>query len=465
MKLLVGLVVLLALVMPGLSWVTGVCADNVSRTSKTDILLRNVSVFDVSNGLMTEPQDILIRDGRISDMGQVDDSRFDGLKVDCAGKFAVPGLFECHAHLTHLTGHGDDSLGEGLKAFVDCGVLQVRDVGGPIDVVSRLSEKISSGELIGPEMFFTGPMLEHSPLVWESVNDEYPGFTVAIDTEDDVDSVVPNLVRQGACLLKTFNKFDHAVYRHLLDVAEAHSLRIVHDPGSPLFHWMPMDEALKLGVTSFEHAKAPWPVVLTDELRKEHDILTGLDADQTMQRPFMMKIAMMGVESVSLERLHQLADTMKARCAFLCPTLQVLSSVEKEALEGARESMGVDTLPDQAKAMVKAVVAGMDAVSRLIVREFAAQGVRMLVGQDGCTASDTFAEMRNMKECGVSEAEVLKGATIYPAEWLGVDDRLGSISAGKQANIVVVDENPLADIGNIESTFLVVRNGAVVARD
>jgi len=455
----------LAIISFGYAGEAVMAGDDNPLTAEADILLKNVTVFDVSHGIMSEPQDILIMSGRIVDVGHCEDSLIGGLQIDCTGKFAVPGLFECHAHLVHLTGKSEDSLKAGLKDFVAGGILQVRDVGGPIDVLSQLSREISSGEMTGPEVFYTGPMLERSPLMWESVNEEFPGFTVAIDSLDDVDSIVPELARQGACMLKTFNKWDHSVYLHLLALAKNHSLRIVHDPGTPLFHWMPMDEALKLGVTSIEHAKAPWPVVLKDELREEHDQLIGPEVDQMARMPFMMKAAGMGVESVSLERLHSLADTMIAKGAYLCPTLHVLSSLEEEALEDARQNMQVDTLPDQAKMMVKTMVGGMAAVSRLFVREFAARGVPMLVGQDGFSASATFAEMRDMKECGVTEAEIIKGATIYPAEWLGIDDRLGSIAPGKQANILVIDENPLDDIANLELTFRVIQNGKVVSRN
>jgi imidazolonepropionase-like amidohydrolase len=86
----------------------------------------------------------------------------------------------------------------------------------------------------------------------------------------------------------------------------------------------------------------------------------------------------------------------------------------------------------------------------------------MLVGQDGDDPAATFAEMRFMKEAGVSEEEIIKGATLYPAQWLGVDDRLGSIAAGHQADLLVVRGDPLADIAQLESTFLVVQNGKII---
>jgi imidazolonepropionase-like amidohydrolase len=184
------------------------------------------------------------------------------------------------------------------------------------------------------------------------------------------------------------------------------------------------------------------------------------------QMAFLMKAAGLGVASISEDRLKQLAEKMNEKGAFLCATLQVLtnSGMEKEAIEETKMQMKVDTLPAPVLEMIRKVVDGTKAVSRLFVREFAGYGVKMLVGQDGSDAAATFSEMRTMKEGGVRESEIIKGATIYPAQWLGVADRLGSIAPGKQANILVVNGNPLSDIAQLEATFMVIRNGKPVSR-
>jgi imidazolonepropionase-like amidohydrolase len=456
---------LIPLLLTGLTYGGVVRAQETSTTTiDPQILLRHVSIFDVGTGAMTPPQDILIGGGRIIEVGQIENPDSSVKIVDCTGKFAVPGLFDCHTHLIHLTGGGDDSLKAGLSRFVARGVTQVRDVGGPVDLLSAMNARILSGEISGPEMFYTGPMLEHSPLTWGQLNEQYPGFTVAIDSAADVDSIIPELARQGAWIVKTFNHIDTAVYRYLVEVARSYSLKIVHDPGTPLFHAVPMDIALDLGVTSFEHAKAPWPIVLKDSLWAEHDSLLRADSDPMARMQFMMKVAAMGTNAISPDRLNALAARMKEKGAFLCPTLLVLANIEEQAIEGSKEQMGVTELPEEALRSIKAMTGGMTAVSFYVVSQFAADSVKMLVGQDGCNPAGTIAEMRMMRDQGVSAAEIIKGATIYPAQWLGVADRLGAIAPGKQASILVVDSDPLADIANLESTFMVIQNGRVVRR-
>lgn len=441
--------------------------DSTSRT-RTDrcaserIVLRGVRIFDVSTGTMNAAQDILISDGRISAVGARLATPSGTQQVDCSGKYALPGLFDCHTHLVHLTQETDEDLRDKLAAFVTRGITQVRDVGGPIDVLNGLSRRITSGEIAGPELFYSGPMLEGSPLTYSELNEEFPGFTVALDTRADVDRVLPDLARQGASHVKIFNKLDRDVYRHLVDVAQRCALRVVYDPGPPLFHRITMDDALDLGVTSFEHAKAPWPVILTDELREEHDELVSPEASEMRQMFFMMKVSALGADSASVERLQQLADKMRAKGACLCPTLQVFAVAEELAIEQIKQEQHLTEIPEMMRANIRRSIAGMEAVSCLVVRELAARGVRLLVGQDGADPAATFAEMRRLKACGVSEAEIIKGATIYPAQWLGVDDRLGALAPDRQANILVVNGNPLEDISRVDSTFLVFQNGRLV---
>ena len=438
----------------------------------TTIALRGVMIFDPASGAMRGPQDILIEGSRVSEVGKVGnvgEADKDGdpgrgmIEIDCSGKYAVAGLFDCHTHLARLATVSDDSLRAALAAFPSSGITQVRDVGGPIDVLSCMKQRIAAGEIAGPEIFCAGPMLEASPLTHAGMNEGLPGFTVAVDTPQAVDSILPDLARQGASIVKTYGKFDREVYTHLVEEAAKCSLKVVHDPGEPLFNSIPMDFALDVGVTSIEHAKAPWPVVLRDDLRREHDSLL-VSGDMQARMAFMARIADMDTASVSKERLRQLCEKMIERGAYLCPTLEALMFVEEVAFREVRKQLGVEEIPDVIKDFIRKQIRAMATVSRYVVREFGAQGVKMLVGQDGFEARDTFGEMSLLRECGLSEAEIIKGATIYPARWLGVDGRLGSIAPGKEASLLVVAGNPLEDITRLASSSVVIHKGRILLR-
>jgi imidazolonepropionase-like amidohydrolase len=188
------------------------------------------------------------------------------------------------------------------------------------------------------------------------------------------------------------------------------------------------------------------------------------DAGDRARMAFMMKMAQVDTASVSHERLRQLGDEMKARGVYLCPTLQAFTAVEETAIEQVKEQMHMDEVPEEVRTMIRQQIALVETVSRLCVRELAGQGVKLFVGQDGFEPGGTFAEMRCLRDCGVSAAEIIRGATIYPARWLGVDDRLGSIAPGKEASLLVVEENPLEDVARLGSPSVVIKDGSVIKR-
>ena len=424
------------------------------------LILRNAHVVDIEQGTAGLPMDVLIEGQRIISMHQAMDYAVGQQDLDCSEKYLIPGLFDCHTHLAFLTTEKKNDLARDLGDFVHRGVLYARDVGGPISILHDMHRRISEGELIGPRIFYTGPMLESSPLYWEHFNEQLPDFTVAVDTRDDVLRLFPALVDGGAHMVKTFNHISLPLYRHLIEVAREYSLRVVHDPGSPLFNWVPIDTAIELGVKSIEHAKAPWPFVLEDNLRKRHDAVTGRDVSSEERMEVMLNVADAGIEGISDERLTSLADMMRDHEVFLCPTLNVFNEWKRsESDNGEKQETASEQDPHMQ--LRKRMRTAMEAMSYYFVETLSGRGVRMFLGTDGFSAKAVPEEMRNMRKAGVSAIEILRGATIYPAKWLGIDDRIGSIAPGKAADIVVLDADPLQDITNIEAITAVIQDGLV----
>jgi len=430
---------------------------------KERILLKNANLFDVENGTLRDNSDILIEDGVVKEVGKVDCAEGELRSIDCSGKYALPGLFECHAHLAHLTSKdpkakkqitedfgtsdGDELEKQVLREFVIKGITQVRDVGGPVKNLKYLKDRISKGELLGPDIYYAGPMLEKSPLRWEEMNKMLPGLTVAVDSKEDAERIIEEISYQGVNLIKTFNKFDVDVFKYLLDLAVKHNLPVAHDPGTALFQSIPMDIAIDLGIRCIEHAKAPWPVVLKDDLKKEHDSL--LNAGPEDMEVFRRKVFSLGADSISTIKLQQLMDKMLENDVFLCTTLHALKYLKK--LQSKKSD----------KDMMKKLEA-VDEMQGFFTREMIKRNVKILIGQDGFITEFTFDEMRYLNELGLSESEIIRGATIYPSEWLGISDKVGSISPNKKANILILNKNPLEDIQNIRTTYMVLLNGGIV---
>jgi len=437
---------------------------------KEQIILKNANLLDVENGILRNNVDILIEDDIIKEVGKVNYVDEKNLtQIDCSHKFVLPGLFECHAHLTVLTNQDDETKKEILKEcaieettqkdelekqvfkdFVVKGITQIRDCGGPVNTLKALRDKISNEEYAGPDIFYAGPMLEKSPLRGEEMNKRWPGWTVAVNSEQDAKNIIAQLSNGGANLVKTFGKFDLDVLRSLLDKAKEHSLPVTNDPGPTFFHSVPIDQGINLGIRCFEHGKSPWYVVLKDDLKSEHDSL--IDADPDAKQAFITKVMSLDIESISFTKLQQLIDKMLDNDVYFCPTLHV-SKFYSEKPEVFSEDE-----PDKYKKIFEKLYR----MGCVITKEIIKQNVKILVGQDGYIPRFTFNEMELLKENGLSDAEIIKGATIYPAQWLGIADQSGSILPNKKASILILNKNPLEDIRNIKTTHTVLQNGKIV---
>lgn len=427
------------------------------------ILLKHVDIFDVRNGTFRDNLDIMIRHNVIRDVGKVGSVGTNSVShIDCSGKFAIPGLFECHAHLAQLTTMEDETKKAMLRKFVNNGITQVRDVGGPLNILRNMKDSISRGELDGPEIFYAGPMLEKGPLAHAMANKTLPGFTVEINSKEDARNIIKELSDGGASLVKTFNKFDVDVFRFLVTEAKKHKLPVVHDPGKPLFHSIPMDKGIDFGVRCFEHGPAPWDAVLREDIKSERDELLKAKADPERLMAFTEKVFSLGRESISQEKLKNLIDKMIRNSVYFCPTLHAfiyIAGLSPEEILRARE------LTEDQVARYKKTIEVCGEMGTFFTREMVKRNVKILVGQDGFNPDFTLNEMQLLGAAGLSESEIIKGATIYPAEWLGIAEQIGSISANMMANILILNKNPLENIENLKTAYLVLQNGKVMFRE
>lgn len=428
----------------------GFLASACQRMRDGDVLVENVWVFDPVSGTFAEPADVLIRGDRIEAVGQLGSPGTGVTRLDAAGKYALPGLWDSHVHFSFLHVVGGDSAVVGtLEGFVRNGVTAVRDVGGPLDTIAALSRRVESGDIVGPRIYFAGPLLAGPPLL-EHVkegNRILPGLAVEVASRAGLDSILDRLGARGATMTKAIDRWDPALFRYYLEGARARSLQVVLDPGAPILNPIPIDTALALGVPSIEHAQAAWRGVLRDDLRREVEaFMAAAGTDYTGGNELLMRIMALGEASVSRDRLRALAEVWARSGTYFSPTLR----------------HAVSTLAENPPEQARQPFEGRVAAQQLFVRELSARGVRLLVGQDNFLPDGTHEEMELLAAAGVTPLEVLRAATLYPVRFLGLEDSAGTIFPGKRADLVILDANPLERIRNIRSVWRVVHRGKVV---
>jgi imidazolonepropionase-like amidohydrolase len=223
-------------------------------------------------------------------------------------------------------------------------------------------------------------------------------------------------------------------------------LRVVLDPGAPLLNAVRADTALALGVTSIEHAQGAWSSVLRADLDEELTAFMASGAPPTEGEDLVMRIMTQGEASVDPGRLAALAAAWSDSGAYFCPTLSRVDDYRS------------GDPPDR----IRRAFDGRRAAARRFVAELSRRGVPLLVGQDGVEAEGTLAEMEALADAGVATVEILRAATLHPAESLGLADRFGTLETGHAADLLILEASPLEEIGNVRSVWRVVYEGQLL---
>lgn len=400
---------------------------------------------------------ILIEDGRITEVGTVDTLAVpDGYEtVSTEGMDVLPGLWESHAHLM-LVGHADyvhwqseygDRYGSEIMPaaavqLLLAGITSARDLGAPLDVSIEIRDAIASGEIPGPRLFVSGPFLQHEVEDWQL------HYRWAVDGEKDARSKVDRLADAGVDMIKLVDqdKMTLAEGRAIVEAAHARGLKVVGHSHRP-------DEirrGLEIGVDNFEH--------------------TGL----TTAPEYPEDVMRMLVERTATGRVA-------GGPLFWTPTVEGLYSytalVENpEPLDDPcwKRGLAEDTVADIAQSIENPGKLGYMQLHPLRaptlkrkIEQLRRAGVVFLVGTDSGVpmnfhCDSTWREMDGMVDIfGLAPMEVIRAATYWPAVMMGVDDEVGTLEAGKAADIIAVRGDVLKHINLLQNVDLVMKAGTV----
>ncbi|MGH9937149.1 MAG: amidohydrolase family protein [Blastocatellia bacterium] len=206
------------------------------------LAITHVAVVDATGSPASPDMTVVITGDRITEIGKTEKIRLpkDARVVDGTGKFLIPGLWDMHAHPFNLPQMLPPQLLFNL--YIANGVTGLRDPGGPLEVQLQWRKTIAAGEVLGPRMIVSGPVLDGPTPMW-------PPVAIAIATEKEARSAVVAVKQRGADFIKVYDFLPRAAYFAIAD--EAKKQRI------PLAGHIPISvtaaEASDAGQRSVEH--------------------------------------------------------------------------------------------------------------------------------------------------------------------------------------------------------------------
>jgi imidazolonepropionase-like amidohydrolase len=434
------------------------------------LVLTHANVVDVAAGSVRRDADVTIRDGRIASVAPSGKSAAaaDVRTIDATGKFLIPGLVDMHIHWY-------DQRYLGL--FIANGVTTVRQMWGfPMHLAWR--KQIDAGALLGPRFVISSPIVDGPNPVW-------PNSVVAADAAAGK-AVVEQMKRDGYDFVKVYSRLPRDAYFAIAKTSK--------DLGIPFAGHVPSQvsalEASDAGQRSIEHNTGILVASSSAESQLREDgirLLSGGEAGRGIPPERRQAIRNLN------EQLLSTFDAAKAAALFarfvkndtwMCPTLTVLRSMASLDDAAFTSDPRLEYMPKQmrdswnpANDPRNATKTAADyAVERRVYRKqleivgaMNRAGVKIIAGTDvlnpfvfpGFSLHD---ELALLVEAGLTPAQALRAATLAPAQYLGAEKVSGTIEPGKNADLVLLEGNPLDDIGNTKRIAAVVTRGRLLDR-
>jgi hypothetical protein len=407
------------------------------------IRYRNVRVFDSAKSELGERASVLVRDGKIVAIEAADalgDPQSEVI-VDGENGTLLPGLFDMHSHASMETG----------LFYLAAGVTSTRDMGNDNELLAEIRRATEAGELAGPRITPAGLIEARSPY---SVR-----IGVVAETLEEAIEAVRWYAGNGYFEIKTYNSMNPAWVEPL--VTEARRLGLGVTGHVPAF--VSPDTLIEAGYDSIAHINQlmlGW-LLEPDEDTRTPLRLTGMKraaqldlADPRVKKTIQLmkqQGTSLDTTSVILERLmlSRSGKTPPGDIAYLSHMPIGYQRYRKRTFVPLNEP------GDDAE-----YVAAFDMLQR-VMKLLYDNDIRLLPGTDDGTGFTVLRELELYVEAGIPAPDVLTMATLGAAEYLGVDDHVGSIAPGKYADFFLVRGNPAEDISAIREIRLVSRGGVI----
>ncbi|WP_417485760.1 amidohydrolase family protein [Maricaulis sp.] len=405
------------------------------------VRIRNVRVFDPETLALGEPVSVVVDGDRISAIDALDVATQPGeTEIDGAGGSLIPGLFEMHAHM------GETSAFLNIAA----GVTSVRDMGNNNEVLGELITRIEAGEVAGPRVHRSGFIEGRSPF---SSNNG-----ILVETEAEAVAAVETYAASGDYIqVKVYNSMNPDWIPAVIEAAHANGLRVAgHVPA-----FTNADAMIAAGYDEMTHINQ----VMLGWVLEE-----GEDTRSLLRLTALRRLPAFDLES---DAVRNTIDAMVANGVAIDPTYAIhealllsrngevspgvvdyIDHMPVETQRGAR-SAWADIATDEDDANYRGA---FDQITQTL-RMMRDAGVFIVPGTDLGGSFAHHRELELYQNIGMTPAEIIAWGSHGMAEYLGVDDELGTIAPGMLADFFLVPGDPTSDFKDLKTIALVSANG------
>ncbi len=392
------------------------------------IILEGASVIDGTGDLPKPNTTIVINGSRIaylsSDAESNSDLNFSASKnvINLTGRYIIPGLVDMHAHVANVRKNSyDQSESEYmLRMLLTYGVTTIRNPGGPTEQSVALRENVSEGKIIGPQIFTAGQLL-NTPEI------PVPFVERQVQTEQDVRQEVRTQAASGVDYVKLYVGLSPELVKAAIDEAHSNGLKVIGH-----LYMTSWTEAANLGIDALTHGVPVSPFLLSEANQQRFS--------NAGDHPFN-HLLWLDLVDLNGPQINEMIMALVNNDIPVDPTLDIYEIIVKE-------SQPQDLWPKVLQLTKKLYDNGVTILSGSDIPNF-----------DLVPGASLHHELGLLVEAGIPPLEVIKIATRNGAEALGIEDEVGTIEPGKQADMIILSDNPVDDISNTKKIEAVINNG------
>ena len=451
---------------------------SIEIVAHPSLIIENITLIDAENPVRFN-QTVLIEDGKIQSIINPNERRKEQNNhtiIDGSGKFLIPGLWDAHVHLTFIPEIDHETY---FNLFLKNGITSIRDTGAVIEKLQPSLNYIKENPNKTPRLFYAGPLIDGRDRVYKGKEPGFPELSIGIDESSNIENVVNGLLDNGVTFLKSYEMLSKETYLELLQIAKKNNLRVTgHIPLS-----IDLEEAIEAGLGGMQHVRnmdlacsLDAPELLTkrrSQLKNENAI-----AGSALRTKIHSAQRYYSIDNHDPKRCLKIIKKLATYGVFQTPTLTINTLDSRRFYADPEWRETYQYLPEEARKnwdegsiestnlAVTDNALIFDKWSLDLVNIMNQEGVKIIAGTDTPIGYLTpgyslHKELELLFEAGMTTREVLRSATITPAEFLNMENQMGTIVEGKLADLVILNSNPLESISNTQDIHMVISKGII----
>lgn len=399
----------------------GLAVDLMLETDKPEglIALTNARIITMEGDEVIENGNIIIEENKIKMVGTRIDIPKKATVIDCEGKTIMPGIVDVHAHLGAFRYGQSPQKHWQYYANLAYGVTTTHDPSSNTEMTFSQSEMVKGGLMVGPRIYSTGTILYGAD----------GDFKAVINNLEDARSALRRTKAFGAFSVKSYNQPRRDQRQQVMQAARELGIHVYPEGGSFFYHNLSM---VMDGHTGVEHNIPVAPVY--------NDVLQLWSKTKTGNTPTL--IVNYGGVNGEYYWYQNTNVWEKERLLRFTPRPIIDSRSRHRTMIPDEEYENGHILTSKSCTKLQNA------------------GVNINLGSHGqLQGLGAHWELWMLQQGGMTNMQALRAATMNGAEYLGMDKEIGSIKAGKLADLIVLDKNPLDNIQNTEFVKYTMMNG------